>query len=191
MATFNIKRGDSMPPIIIAMRVAGTGTDITNPVSYWDYTKEDVDTSSGNAESNGLAKGIDHVDFVMYSTPGVITSGPSVTDPLYPQYFVTGPASLYQSAQNGNIWVLRYNWRPPHPSFNPAKGGTSLQDSPLYYQGDTAIPGTYFGEFKIYYHNTGSGTNQLLKRTFPSTPGDSLVINILPDGNDILPGQAT
>jgi hypothetical protein len=184
MATFNIKRGDSMPPLIIAMRVSGTGTGPTNPVQYWDFTQDDVDTSTGDAEGGLTATNIDHVDFVMYSAPGKIIRGPDVTDPTYTQLKITGPATLYKSGQNSNIWVLRYNWRPPHPLFDPAKG-IGKQDSASYYEGDTAVVGTYFGEFKIYYSNTGSGTNQLKHRTFPSTPGDQLIINVTPDGNNI------
>jgi len=191
MATFNIKRGDSMPPLMIAMRVSGTGTSPTDPTKYWDFSQDDLSTEVGVLEANANLPGETHyVDFVMYSTPGVITS-PSLTDVNYSQSKITGRASLYLSAQNTDsnndpIWVLRYNWRAPHPLFDPAKG---IAAQPNYYAGDTAVVGTYFGEFKIYYGNTGSGDVQLKHRTFPSTPGDQLIINILPDGNNILAGS--
>lgn len=181
MATFNIKRGDSMPPLIVAMRVAGTGTDNTNPVQYWDFSHDDVGNTTDNAEQNGLVKGIDHVNFVMYRNAGNIIGNPA--DKALRR---TGPGILYQS---GGIWVLRYNWRQPHPLFDPTKG-IGNQDSPLYYEGDTALVGTYFAEFEIYYQTTGTVDSQLKKRTFPSTPGDQIIINILPDGNDITAGQS-
>ena len=45
--------------------------------------------------------------------------------------------------------------------------------------GNTAVAGTYKGEFEVIY---GSATGR--KRTFPSTAGDTLIISVTPDLND-------
>lgn len=66
----------------------------------------------------------------------------------------TGIAQPYN---DGNKTVLTYYWK----------------------AGDTAVAGTYQGEFEVIY-----GSSSGKKRTFPSTAGDTLVINVTADLND-------
>lgn len=49
-------------------------------------------------------------------------------------------------------------------------------------EGDTDKAGTYNAEFEVVYENATGGFGK--KRTFPSTSGDSLIINIEADLND-------
>lgn len=56
-----------------------------------------------------------------------------------------------------------------------------------YYWGpnDTAVAGTYQGEFEVIYKGPEGSENAFgRKRTFPSTAGDTLVINVTQDLND-------
>lgn len=47
---------------------------------------------------------------------------------------------------------------------------------------DTRVAGTYNAEFEVWYENATGGFGK--KRTFPSTSGDSLIINVEADLND-------
>ena len=49
-------------------------------------------------------------------------------------------------------------------------------------EGDTNVAGTYNAEFEVVYQDAVGGFGK--KRTFPSTSGDSLIINIEADLND-------
>jgi hypothetical protein len=176
MAIFNIKRGDSMPPIILAMRVAGT-----DPVEYWNV--EDDDVGIGTVEDNAPTPSTSYlVRFIMKNLQtGELVGHPSnITDRF------TGLGEIYQKTINlVNYTVLRYNWRAPDTAYDPA---LKTQASPTTYAGDTAKAGAYRGEFEVYYPGDISG-RQRFKRTFPATPGDSLIINILPDENDKTVGE--
>ena len=48
--------------------------------------------------------------------------------------------------------------------------------------GDTNVVGTYNAEFEVHYEGPGGATGK--KRTFPSTAGDNLIINVVADLND-------
>lgn len=176
MAIFNIKRGDSMPPVILAMRVAGT-----DPIKYWNI--EDDDLGNTSAEDNAATPPTGYtVKFTMKNLQtGEIVGHPSNT----PNRF-TGEGVIYQKTVDLVTYtVLRYNWRAPDTGYDPSK---AVQSSPSIYQGDTAKAGAYRGEFEVLYPGATPGIQQF-KRTFPATPGDSLIINILPDENDKTTGE--
>ena len=46
---------------------------------------------------------------------------------------------------------------------------------------DTKVAGVYNAEFELTLKDA---SNNITKRTFPSTDGDSLIINVIPDLND-------
>ena len=65
-------------------------------------------------------------------------------------------------------------------SFVTTGGKTVLAYS--WNEGDTVTAGTYTSEFEVVYENATGGFGK--KRTFPSTSGDTLIINIEADLND-------
>lgn len=177
MAIFNIKRGDSIPPIMLTMRVAGT-----DPQQYWDVRKDDV--GSGTVEDNAgdpSSAGYE-VRFIMKNiNTGELVGHPGITVNRY-----TGQGEIYTKTIGGEqVTVLRYNWRAPDEAYDPT---SSTQVSTIY-AGDTAKAGAYRGEFEVIYPALPGAGVQKFKRTFPSTPGDSLIINILPDENDKTVGE--
>ena len=67
---------------------------------------------------------------------------------------------IARSDTANNKTVLTYSWGP----------------------NDTAVAGTYSAEFEVVYKDARGGDGK--KRTFPSTSGDTLIINVTPDLND-------
>ena len=65
-------------------------------------------------------------------------------------------------------------------TFRTESGKTILAYS--WAEGDTAIAGTYNAEFEVIFENATGGPGK--KRTFPSSSGDTLVVNIEADLND-------
>lgn len=148
MATFTIKRGDTAPPLKIALSIAGS-----NPKDYWQRTDDKPDFV-GNVETS---RDINKVRFILKSSDNkIVKTGASGTSD-------TGKAEAIEVAGTGGSnskTVLAYYWN----------------------SGDTNIAGTYTAEFEVYFDD-GTG-NPGKKRTFPSTEGDSLIVNIVPDLND-------
>ena len=65
-------------------------------------------------------------------------------------------------------------------TFVPESGKTVLAYS--WQEGDTRVAGTFNAEFAVIYESPTGGPGK--KRTFPSTSGDTLIINIEADLND-------
>jgi hypothetical protein len=78
--------------------------------------------------------------------------------------------------QDGARTILRYAWQ---------KADVGWPADPNAFPGDTGIAGTYLGEFEVWFQNQGDPLLADRKRTFPSTPGDELIINITEDLNGI------
>jgi len=180
MATFTIKRGDSMPPLIIALRVAGS-----DPLDYWDISKDDVGLGGLSKEDNAPSPPSTYVvKFIMREVgtrrivglPANVAEGFTGLGVIYEKFADPPTNSIKQT-------ILRYNWRAPHPDFDPS---LETQASADIYGGDTAKAGTYDAEFEIFYAETPGANTQKFKRTFPGTSGDFLAITIDADLNDKL-----
>jgi len=124
-----------------------------------------------------------------------IDTGALVGIPANVSNRITGTGEIYEKIIDGQFedeaqlipkkkTLLRYNWAAPDDAYNP------LVPVDGVYAGDTGIAGAYKAEFEVFYPTTGAGTSQPKKRTFPATPGDSILINILPDSNDKQPTEA-
>ena len=169
-----------MPPLIISLRIAGT-----DPERFYTYAKDDV---GGDNEDN--AGSINRtIKFTMKNAEtGVIVglaanvaqrfTGFGVADDkiIGTEDLGGGPIDIIKT-------ILRYNWQPP------ALGYDSVTN-PNVFPGDTGLAGTYTGEFEIIYEDPVTGSENR-KRTFPSTPGDTLIINVVPDLNDKRDEEAT
>ena len=177
MAVFNIQRFDSMPPLIVSMRVAGT-----DPEQFYDFDKDDVGgTSTDNA--GPLPNGVQEVRFIMKNLQTNVIAGL----PANVANGFTGFGVIYQEVIPDQFedeaetiprkkTLLRYNWQPPATDF------VDPVSTPNAFPGDTGIVGIYAAEFEIIYSTAISGF-QRRKRTFPSTPNDVLRININDDVN--------
>lgn len=185
MAVFNIKRGDSVPPLVISMRVSGS-----DPEEFWDANKDDI---NGTQEDNGLTLGTPIVVFTMTNlTTGEIV-GPSDNAPITGERSgksYTGLGEIieriigYEDPPDNTVPIkktlLRYNWTPPKTAYDPSSPDDT---DPEQYGGDTAKAGVYKGEFELYYNTSEAGYTKK-RRTFPSSPQDQLIINVLVDDND-------
>jgi len=172
-----------MPPIIISMRIAGT-----DPDEFYDFNKDDVNgVDEGNA---GPPSNVTTVNFIMTN----IETGKIIGLPANVNNRITGTGEIYEKIIEGQFedegqtipkkkTLLRYNWASPDDTYNP------LVPVDGVYAGDTGIAGAYKAEFEVFYTGTGGGSVQPKKRTFPATPGDVLIINILPDDNDKQPTE--
>jgi len=186
MATFNIKRGDSMPPLIISMRIAGT-----DPDEFYDFNKDDV---GGVSEANaGSPSTVTKVNFIMTN----IETGEIVGRQSNVSNRITGTGVIYEKIVPDQFedeaqtipkkkTLIRYNWAQPDDNYDPKNIVAGV------FGGDTAKAGTYKAEFEVFYSGAGGGGggSQALKRTFPATPGDVIIINVLPDDNDKQSGEA-
>jgi len=177
MATFNIKRGDSMPPLIISMRIAGT-----SPEEFYNFDKDDVGGQL-NDNAGPLPSGVFQVKFIMTD----LNTGKVVGLPENVANRFTGFGTIYQQVIPGEFedigqtipkkkTLIRYNWQQPATAYDAVT-------NPTAFAGDTGIAGVYSGEFEIIYATSDTGS-QRRKRTFPTTPGDTIIVNILPDSND-------
>jgi len=182
MATFNIKRGDSMPPLVVSLRVSGS-----DPEEFWDANKDDA-----VGEDDGIAIGTPIVVFTMTNTVTGEIVGPPDNPPILNggKGDYTGLGEIdeeivgYSDPPDNTLPIkktlLRYRWTPAKLLYDP----DSPDDTdPTKYGGDTAKAGTYRGEFEVYYA-TAAGEYTRKKRTFPSSPQDSLDIVVLADDND-------
>jgi len=175
MATFTIKRGDSMPPLMIALRVAGS-----DPTGYWDISKDDVGRGGLNKEDNAPTPPALYVVKFILREQGTRRI---VGLPANVALGFTGFGEIYEKTVAGEKQtILRYNWLPPHTDYKPELGAAQANAS--IYEGDTAKAGTYDAEFEILYTETPEANTQKYKRTFPGTSGDFLAVIIDADLND-------
>jgi hypothetical protein len=155
MATFTIPRGDTTPVLEIALKVANS-----DPVTYWLGTAHKADGFSAN--------GIHGVNFVMTNLD---TGDVVVAKPIDGSYNAT-------SKVDGGHTILLYAWRKADPNW---------PTDPVAFAGDTGVAGNYRGEFEVTFNVQApapAAPNTWVagrKRTFPSTPGDELLIAVTED----------
>lgn len=219
MATFFVKRGDSMPPVIIAMRVAGS-----DPLRYYNIQTDDTFAPSTNGavppSTGQISNAANYtVRFTMTKLDSVGTIGAKGTTGKRPLVGsdttkgYTGLGTMY-NVLTGELdpvtaaplykTYLRYDWTPPSKGFDPNNPTANA----AHYKGDTWESGIYEAEFEVLYRNNtavGLAADEALinpgiasanilpafrRRTFPAAFGDTLLIQIIPDINDKTPSEA-
>lgn len=144
MATFFIKRNDTAPPLVIAMRVANSGDADGENVEYWD---------GGNYKADGER------EYTIKSTVFTMTNEDT-------GYKKVNRGTGFSRTIEGRT-EIGYAWK-------STVGDTDMKDGEIPISGEA----TYRGEFEITFEATGG---DLKKRTFPSVPGDELLIKIYED----------